>query len=122
MDTSLFYSGLVTELPHNAVISLILVPIIQWAKQNPSMTWFDGKMALKVSALAAVATSLGIHANATGFSGTWISLGAGLLSFGKQFALNHWGSKTLDFVESISVMAQRLATTQVITEKTDVKV
>lgn len=115
MDSAL--TSLTHEAPANLVVTLIIVPILQWLKRSnlPLFAWINDRSAFYVSGAIAAVAAFGIHFSydpAADVGAITFSL-AGLLAGGaewvKQFAAQHWGHRALRAFEALPKALEALA-------------
>jgi hypothetical protein len=102
------FTSLVSELPANALLTLLIVPILQWVKRSDlkAFRWVNEQTAFIISGVLAAGGAMGIHfqydpamgdLHVTGLSVAGIANSAG--EWAKQFASQHWGHRAYRALE-----------------------
>lgn len=116
MDSAL--TSLTHEAPANLVVTMIIVPILQWVKQSnlPIMRLVNERTVFVVSGLIAAIAAIGIHVSYDPAADlgtiTWSLAGliGGTAEWIKQFAAQHWGHRALRAFEALPKALEALGT------------
>jgi hypothetical protein len=98
---------LTSELPANGLVTLFVVPTLQWLKRSQAVTWVNQRTAFPISVGIAALGAVGIHfsydssAGALTITGLTVSgLIGGIMEWAKQIAAQHWGHRVYRALET----------------------
>jgi hypothetical protein len=116
MDSAL--ASLTHEAPANLVVTMIIVPILQWIKRSniPLFKSVNENSIFYISGAIAAFAAFGIHfsydptADMGPISWSVAGIIGGLSEWVKQFAAQHWGHRALRAFEALPTALEALAT------------
>lgn len=98
-------SDILSSLPANGLLTMILVPIITWLRNNKRVTGINDKTVFWFAGFCSFCAALGIHGAVSSsgfhFEGTWKELGDGLFDVVKQWSALHWGNQAQQIVKHL---------------------
>lgn len=111
-------ASLTSEAPANLVVTLIIVPILQWLKRKDWrwLDWVNERSVFWISGAIAGLAALGIHvsydpaADVGNITFSVAGLMSGSLEWVKQWAAQHWGHRALRAFETLPRALEALAT------------